>query len=48
MSEKKELIKYQVLQMSNGSSLLLTTNDKELIDAINEFMKCQSKEHHGH
>jgi hypothetical protein len=48
MSEKKDLIKYDILEMKNGSSLLLTTNDKELIDAINQFMEFQSKEHHGH
>lgn len=28
--------------------LLLTTNDKELIDAINQFMKFQARAHHGH
>lgn len=48
MSEKKDLIKYDILEMNNGSSLLLTTNDKELISAINQFMEYQSRQHHGH
>jgi hypothetical protein len=48
MSEKKELIKYEGSRMNNGSNLLLTTNDKELIDAINEFMEFQAREHSGH
>jgi len=48
ITEKKYLIKYDILEMNNGSSLLLTTNDKELIDAINQFMKFQAREHYGH
>lgn len=48
MSEKKDLIKYSISEMNNGSSLLLTANDKELIDAIREFMEFQSREHSGH
>jgi hypothetical protein len=48
MSEKKELIKYEVLQMKNGSTLLLTTHDKELIDGMNQFMEFQAREHHKH
>jgi hypothetical protein len=48
MSEKKELIKFDIMEMNNGSGLILTTNDKELVDAINQFMEFQSKEHHGH
>ena len=48
MSQEKELIKYGASRMNNGSNLLLATNDKELIDPINEFMKFQSREHHGH
>ena len=48
MTEKKHLIRYDILEMNNGSTLLLTTNDKELIDAINQFMEFQSREHHGH
>ena len=48
MSEKKDLIKYSILQMNIGSALLLTTNDKELIDAIRQFMEFQAREHYGH
>ena len=48
MTEKKHLIRYDILEMNNGSTLLLTTNDKELIDAINQFMEFQASEHHGH
>ena len=29
MTEKKNLIRYNILEMNNGSTLLLTTNDKE-------------------
>ncbi len=47
MTEKKYLIKYDVLEMNNGFSLLLTANDKQLIDSINQFMKFQAREHHG-
>lgn len=48
MSDKKDLIKYSIFEMNNGSSLLLTTNDKELIDAIRRFMEFQAREHFGH
>ena len=48
MSEKKDLIKYDILEMNNGSSLILTTHDKGLIDAINQFMEFQAREHTGH
>jgi hypothetical protein len=48
MSEKKNLIKYDILEMNNGSSLLLTTNDNELISAIRQFMEFQAREHYGH
>jgi translation initiation factor IF-1 len=48
MSEKKDLIKYRISEMDNGSSLLLTTNDKELVDAIRQFMEFQAREHSGH
>lgn len=48
MSEKKDLIKYSISEMYNGSSLLLTTNDKELIDAIDQFTEFQAREHSGH
>ena len=48
MSEKKDLIRYNIRYLNNGSSLQLTTNDKELIDAIRPFMEFQAREHYGH
>jgi hypothetical protein len=48
MLQKKDLIKYDKLEMKNGSSLILTTNDRQLIDAINHFMKFQARQHQGH
>jgi hypothetical protein len=48
MSEKKDLIKYSIQETNNGSSLLLSTNDKELVDAIKHFMQFQTTQHYGH
>jgi hypothetical protein len=48
MSDKKDLIKYDISGLRNGSILALTTNDKQLVDAINQFMKFQASQHHGH
>lgn len=48
MTEKKNLIKYDTLELKNGSSLILTTNDKDLIDAIHQFVEFQATAHHGH
>jgi hypothetical protein len=48
MSQKKDLIKYDVSEMRNGSILMLTTNDTQLIDAIHQFMEFQSSQHYGH
>jgi len=48
MSEKKDLIKYNILDMKNGSTLMLTTSDKQLIDAIGQFMDFQATAHRGH
>jgi hypothetical protein len=48
MTKKKHLIIYDILEMNNGSSLLLSTNDRELVDAIYQFMEFQASEHHGH
>lgn len=48
MSEKKDLIKYSIEETNNGSSLLLSTNDKELVDAIKHFMQFQTRQHYGH
>jgi hypothetical protein len=47
MSEKKDLIKYNIRNLNDGSSLQLTTNDKELIAAIKQFMEFQAREHYG-
>jgi DNA replication protein DnaD len=48
MSEKKDLIKYSIQETNNGSSLLLSTNNKELVDAIKQFMQFQTRQHYGH
>jgi DNA replication protein DnaD len=48
MSEKKDLVKYSIQETNNGSSLLLSTNDKELVDAIKYFMQFQTRQHYGH
>jgi hypothetical protein len=48
MSEKKDLIKYSVLDIKNGSALVLTTTNKQLIDAIGQFMIFQAIAHNGH
>ena len=48
MTGKKDLIKYSVRQMNNGSALLLTTNDQQLIEAIHEFTAFQTGQHRGH
>ena len=48
MSEKKDLIKYHISEIKNGSSLNLSANDKGLIDAIGQFMEFQALGHHGH
>ena len=48
MNKKKDLIKYNILELRNGSSLVLTANDKELIDAISQYMKYQAAAHVGH
>jgi hypothetical protein len=37
-----------ILELRNGSRLVLTTNDKELINAISQFMKYQAAAHDGH
>ncbi len=48
MSQKKDLIEYNILEMKTGSSLVLITNDTELVDAINQFMEFQEGQHQGH
>ena len=34
--------------MKNGSKLVLTTNDTQLVDAIRQFMEFQAGQHQGH
>jgi hypothetical protein len=48
MSEKKDLIEYSINEIDNGSTLVLETKDKELVDAIHQFMIFQGTEHLGH
>lgn len=48
MSQKKDLIEYNILEMKTGSSLVLTTNDTQLVNAINQFMEFQAIQHYGH
>lgn len=48
MTDKKDLIDYSIVEMNNGSSLILNTNDTEVIDAISKFMEFQAIEHRGH
>jgi hypothetical protein len=38
----------QTIIWINGSSLILSANDTEIIDAIHPFMEFQAREHHGH
>ncbi|MBI5145760.1 MAG: hypothetical protein HZA84_00905 [Thaumarchaeota archaeon] len=48
MTAKKNLIQYSIKDVDNGSILILTTNDAELLDAIPQFMNFQSGQHMGH
>jgi len=48
MGEKNDFIKYSINQTINGSALILETKDKELINAIHQFMEFQRTEHKGH
>jgi plastocyanin len=48
MSEKKDFIKYSINEINNGATLILETKDKELLDAIHQFMAFQGTEHMGH
>jgi hypothetical protein len=48
MAEKKNLIKYSIKELDNGAALVLTTDDSELLQAIQQFMEFQGSEHHGH
>ena len=48
MTEKKDLIRYSIRQINNGSVLLLTTDDQQLIAAIHQFIAFQTAQHSGH
>jgi hypothetical protein len=48
MTERKDLITYDIMQINNGSILLLTTDDQQLISAIHQFIAFQSAQHTGH
>jgi len=48
MTAKKDLIQYSVKDIDGGSALILTTNDTELLNAIQQFMNFQSSQHMGH
>lgn len=48
MSEKKDLIKYSINKINNSAILILETKDKELLDAIHQFITFQNTEHYGH
>ena len=48
MTAKKDLIQYSIKDVDGGSILILTTNDTELLDAIQQFMNFQSSQHMGH
>jgi hypothetical protein len=48
MTAKKDLIQYLIKDIDNGSILILTTNDTELLGAIQQFMNFQSSQHMGH
>jgi hypothetical protein len=48
MDEKKDLIIYSTKQINNGSVLLLTTHDQQLIAAIHQFIAFQTAQHSGH
>ncbi|HJS65114.1 MAG TPA: plastocyanin/azurin family copper-binding protein, partial [Nitrososphaeraceae archaeon] len=48
MTEKKNFIKYTINEIDNGSTLILETKDKQLLDAIHQFIAFQGTEHLGH
>jgi len=48
MAAKKNLIRYSIKEIDGGSVLILTTNDTELLNAIQRFMDFQSSQHMGH
>lgn len=48
MTTKKNLINYSIKDIDGGSVLILTTNDTELLNAIQQFMNFQSSQHMNH
>lgn len=48
MTAKKDLIRYSIKNIDGGSILILTTNDTELLNAIQQFMNFQSNQHMNH
>jgi len=48
MTAKRNLIQYSIKDIDGGSILILTSNDTELLDAIQQFMNFQSSQHMGH
>ena len=48
MTAKKDLIHYSVKDIDGGSILVLTTNDTQLLAAIQQFMNFQSSQHMNH
>ncbi len=48
MSEKKDLIKYSINELTNGSELVLNTTDKDLVYAIHQFIEYQNNAHQDH
>ncbi len=48
MTAKKDLIQYSIKDIEGGSVLVLSTNDTELLYAIQQFMNFQSSQHIGH
>ena len=48
MTAKKDLIQYSIKDFDGGSSLILATNDTELLKAIQQFMEFQSAQHMMH
>ncbi|HET7336956.1 MAG TPA: hypothetical protein VFJ23_03585, partial [Candidatus Nitrosotalea sp.] len=48
LAAKKDLINYSIKDIDGGSVLILTTNDTQLLNAIQQFMNFQSSQHMGH
>jgi len=48
MTSKNDLIQYSIKDVEGGSVLILTTNDTELLGAIQQFMNFQSSQHMNH